>query len=110
MARLVPIKEASAILGVSPDTLRRWQMEGKITSQRTDEGHRGHRDTQSAQNAPALYAQACALCAYGDSRGCTHWAYFEFCSCSVLYGHILNFEFFIIPYAFGLNADVPLRR
>ena len=32
--------EAAYILGVSTDTLRRWEKEGKITSTRTEGGHR----------------------------------------------------------------------
>ncbi len=34
------ISEAAYILGVSTDTLRRWEKEGKITSSRTEGGHR----------------------------------------------------------------------
>lgn len=34
------ISEATYILGVSTDTLRRWEKEGKITSSRTERGHR----------------------------------------------------------------------
>ena len=34
------ISEAAYILGVSTDTLRRWEKEGKITSERTEGGHR----------------------------------------------------------------------
>lgn len=34
------IKEASDILGVSISTLRRWEKEGKITSSKTNGGHR----------------------------------------------------------------------
>lgn len=36
----VPISKASQELGVSIDTLRRWEREGKITSERTPGGHR----------------------------------------------------------------------
>ncbi|MDJ0690548.1 MAG: IS607 family transposase [Xenococcaceae cyanobacterium MO_188.B32] len=34
------ISEAAYLLGVSTDTLRRWEKEGKITSSRTEGGHR----------------------------------------------------------------------
>ena len=34
------ISEAAYLLGVSTDTLRRWEKEGKITSTRTEGGHR----------------------------------------------------------------------
>ncbi len=34
------ISEAAYLLGVSTDTLRRWEKEGKITSERTKGGHR----------------------------------------------------------------------
>ena len=36
----VPISKASKELGVSIDTLRRWEKEGRITSERTPGGHR----------------------------------------------------------------------
>ena len=34
------ISEAAYLLGVSTDTLRRWEKEGKISSTRTEGGHR----------------------------------------------------------------------
>jgi putative resolvase len=34
------ISEAADMIGVSVDTLRRWEREGKITSERTEGGHR----------------------------------------------------------------------
>ena len=37
---MLSIKEASEFLGVSIDTLRRWERAGKITSFRTEGGHR----------------------------------------------------------------------
>ena len=37
---MLSIKEASEFLGVSMDTLRRWERTGKITSFRTEGGHR----------------------------------------------------------------------
>ena len=37
---MLSIKEASEFLGVSIDTLRRWERNGKITSIRTEVGHR----------------------------------------------------------------------
>ena len=37
---MLSIKEASEFLGVSIDTLRRWEKAGKITSSRTSGGHR----------------------------------------------------------------------
>ena len=37
---MLSIKEASEFLGVSIDTLRRWERTGKITSFRTEGGHR----------------------------------------------------------------------
>ena len=40
MRRYVGISEAAKALGVSPDTLRRWEATGKITSERTAGGHR----------------------------------------------------------------------
>ena len=40
MNRLLPIGKASAILGVSITTLRRWEKEGKIIPEKTTCGHR----------------------------------------------------------------------
>jgi predicted site-specific integrase-resolvase len=37
---MVTIKEAGKILGVTPKTLRLWEKEGRITSKRTEGGHR----------------------------------------------------------------------
>jgi excisionase family DNA binding protein len=37
---MISIKQASNILGVSEKTLRLWEKEGKITSSRTEGGHR----------------------------------------------------------------------
>ncbi len=34
--------EAAYLLGVSTDTLRRWEKEGKINSSRTEGGHRSY--------------------------------------------------------------------
>ena len=44
--KLVTIGEASKLKGVSIDTLRRWEREGKILSERTDGGHRRYRLSQ----------------------------------------------------------------
>ena len=35
--------EAAYLLGVSTDTLRRWEKEGKLTSSRTEGGHRRYK-------------------------------------------------------------------
>ncbi len=40
MSNLLSIQEAADLLGVSTNTLRRWEAEGKITSERTVGGHR----------------------------------------------------------------------
>lgn len=37
---MITIKEASKLLGVTQKTLRLWEKEGKITSHRTEGGHR----------------------------------------------------------------------
>jgi len=37
---LLPIREASEMLGVSIDTVRRWERQGKITAERSQGGHR----------------------------------------------------------------------
>jgi len=36
----ITIQEASDLLGVHPDTMRRWEAEGKIAPERTAGGHR----------------------------------------------------------------------
>jgi putative resolvase len=43
MGRLVSIGEAAQIKGVSIDTLRYWEKEGKLTSVRTEGGHRRYK-------------------------------------------------------------------
>jgi putative resolvase len=43
MGRLVSIGEAAQIKGVSIDTLRYWEKEGKLSSVRTEGGHRRYR-------------------------------------------------------------------
>lgn len=40
MSNLLNIKEASKYLNVHPDTLRRWDREGKLVPVKTDGGHR----------------------------------------------------------------------
>lgn len=40
MSNLLNIKEAAAFLNVHPDTLRRWDKDGKLVSIKTDGGHR----------------------------------------------------------------------
>lgn len=40
---LVPVGEAARILGVSIDTLRDWERDGKVTARRTVGGHRRFR-------------------------------------------------------------------
>ena len=40
MSSLLSIQEADDLLGVSSNTLRRWEAQGKITSERTVGGHR----------------------------------------------------------------------
>jgi putative resolvase len=40
MGRLISIGQAAKIAGVAVETLREWERAGKITSQRTEGGHR----------------------------------------------------------------------
>jgi DNA-binding transcriptional MerR regulator len=40
MRRLLSLSEAAKIKGVSISTLRRWEGEGKLIPQRTENGHR----------------------------------------------------------------------
>jgi excisionase family DNA binding protein len=47
----VPISEAARILGVSITTLRRWDQEGKLASERTPGGHRRYDLAQLKQQA-----------------------------------------------------------
>ena len=46
MDKLYRIGPAAKLLGVSPSTLRRWERAGKITSHRTEGGHRLYRLSQ----------------------------------------------------------------
>lgn len=46
MDKLYRIGPAAQLLGVSPSTLRRWERAGKITSHRTEGGHRLYRLSQ----------------------------------------------------------------
>lgn len=46
MSRLVSIGEASQIKGVSVETLRKWEAEGKINAVRTSGGHRRYDITE----------------------------------------------------------------
>jgi len=50
MNRFLPISEAAHLLGVSITTLRRWEREGKIISQRTPAGHRRYDLSQVKPN------------------------------------------------------------
>ena len=43
MDRLISIGELAELKAVSVDTIRRWEKEGKITSVRTEGGHRRYR-------------------------------------------------------------------
>ena len=54
--------EAGYLLGVSTDTLRRWEKEGRITSSRTEGGHRRYDLTsilraQEDEGLTILYAR-----------------------------------------------------
>ncbi len=44
--RMLSIKEAAELLGVTPKTLREWEKEGKIKSFRTEGGHRRYEISQ----------------------------------------------------------------
>ena len=43
MSKLLKISEAAKLMGVSCNTLRRWEKEGKITPQRAHSGHRRYK-------------------------------------------------------------------
>lgn len=43
---LLPISAAAALIGVSTDTLRRWEKKGRITSVRTPTNHRRFKRTE----------------------------------------------------------------
>src|SRR3989344_7481655 len=48
--KMLTIDEASRVLGVSKDTLRRWEKQDKLPSFRTDGGHRRY-DIEDLKNA-----------------------------------------------------------
>lgn len=52
--KYLSIGEAAEVLGVSVDTLRRWEKEGKIQSERTDGGHRRYRSADLIKTNTAL--------------------------------------------------------
>lgn len=52
MDKLVPISGAADVLGVSVTTLRRWEREGKLKSDRT---HAGHRRYDLSKIKPELF-------------------------------------------------------
>ena len=47
MDRLISIGELAELKAVSVDTIRRWEKEKKITSVRTEGGHRRYRGSES---------------------------------------------------------------
>ena len=65
MPRYFTIKEASDYLGVTPDTLRRWEEEGKIKPDRTEGNHRrylaselaGKEESDRNENPTLCYAR-----------------------------------------------------
>ena len=68
MNKLLSIKEASEMLGVNPKTLRRWESDNKIESQRTKGGHRryllsdvnklqGIKDIDTIEKTVAVYCR-----------------------------------------------------
>ena len=44
MERLLSPREAAALLGITPDTLRRWEREGRIQAEWTPGGQRRYRE------------------------------------------------------------------
>jgi excisionase family DNA binding protein len=44
-AEHLPVSAAAALIGISADTLRRWEKAGRITAVRTPTGHRRFRRT-----------------------------------------------------------------
>ena len=55
---LIPIGEAASILGVSIDTLRRWDQSGKLTSVKSEGGHRKYYKSQVELYLNDLFALA----------------------------------------------------
>ncbi len=43
---LLPVGQASALVGVSTDTLKRWERAGRIRAERTPTGHRRFRRSE----------------------------------------------------------------
>ena len=46
MSKILTISEAAKVKGVSPSTLRRWEIEGKLIPERTPNGHRRYELSQ----------------------------------------------------------------
>lgn len=66
---MLNITEASAFLGVHQDTLRRWEREGRITSHRTEGGHRRYeqKDLVKLKNPKATEKYTVAYCRVSSS-------------------------------------------
>ena len=69
---MLTIAEASAFLGVHSDTLRRWEREGRITSHRTEGGHRRYekQDLVKLKNPKSSEKYTVAYCrvSSGDQK------------------------------------------
>ena len=61
------IGEAAKLLGVSPDTVRRWADAGRLATERTTGGHRTVAGTELARLAQALAAAAASKQADGPA-------------------------------------------
>lgn len=63
-------KQLSNILGVTKDTLVRWEREGKLKAERTEGGHRRYlwrkRDEQSGERRRVIYARVSSYKQQGD--------------------------------------------
>ena len=60
----VGIGKASKILGVSIETIRRWDRAGKIPSERTPQGHRRYDLSKISQNPKISKKEMCRTIAY----------------------------------------------
>lgn len=56
----VRIKQAAAVLGVTPETLRRWEVGGKIQAERTKGGHRLY-DLATVQGRPQAKSERATI-------------------------------------------------
>ena len=68
MERLLSPREAAALLGITPDTLRRWEREGRIQAEWTPGGQRRYREADVKALLGTATPRSSASNARSDAR------------------------------------------